>query len=161
MTEQLVDVPNRVFQDRVLQCTTNQGFGDDKTDGRWAKDRVSRQKAAEQIVDTPAPKDLPQRSFQRCWVAQSFKNPVDETSSQIMEESRVCQNFFRARISEKTCEQSGVFAMTKISSEDRRSRLHMFPRAARAANDFLSRQNPATGCRANCRLANFRRFSPG
>ena len=45
---------------------------------------------------------------------------MDETSSQMVEEGQGCQScFFRERISEKICEQSGVFVVTKISSEDR------------------------------------------
>ena len=87
---------------------------------------------AEQIVDLPAPV-FPERISERICeqrvvievtkissqdqnLQQIFDDPVDESISQVMEESFEVDKFvLPERPSERICEQSGVIDVTKIS----------------------------------------------
>ena len=77
---------------------------------RCLRNRIQR-RTAELIGGMPVFKDYSQDRVQQRFVEQNIENPVDESTSQIMEERvEVVTTVFQERISERICYQGGVIS---------------------------------------------------
>ena len=162
--EKVIEVPvPQIFEERICEQTEDLNPPQvvdvpvPQMTERWgqAEDSVSTQiqrRTAEYIVDVPVFKDLPQDRVEQCCVKQNVENQVDKSISQITEESvEVVKTVFREGVSERICEQGGVFEVSKISSQDQKLHDVPVPRLMEhlvRAEGRVSRQSPAPDFRA-------------